>query len=151
MGRDLVAYLDIDQRAVDDIIRDGAFDKNKWDDAQRIADTYAEKYVPDPVRLNYTYNERCDMHEIDTSWSTGFLRCDDRFVNRRCHRLLEERVGQPFPGILHDIDWSVRTRADAIESADGLETFFADDEPMIKFARWLRLSAKYCTTYELSY
>ena len=80
----------------------------------------------------------------------AFIRDDDRFDNRRYHKLLEDKVGLPFPECLESINYTLRTSEDAIEIAKGLRTFFASDHNLIMFADWLEETCKYCSTYELS-
>ena len=94
------------------------------------------------------------MHELylsPTLSGTNFIRDDERFTNRRYHSMLERKIGKDFPNILQTINWSLRDAQDAIEVAEGLETFFADDESLQCFAKWCRKTAEWCCTYELSY
>lgn len=91
------------------------------------------------------------MHEIWSIYSTSFLRDDPRFQNRRFLKMLEEKTGKEVPVVLTNMNFYIRTAEDALEAASGLETFFADDKWLVHFARWLRETAKCCSTYELSY
>lgn len=98
----------------------------------------------------YAWNEQCNMHEIFDMIGTNFIRDDDRFENRRFHALLEAKIGRPFPLCLRNINTYLQTSADALKIADELCVFFPDDEPLMFFAKFLRQSAQYCSTYELS-
>ena len=84
------------------------------------------------------------------SYSVSFIRDDERFKNRRFQNELEVKVGRPFPACLTSICF-ISTSSDALKVAEELKIFFADDEDLMDFADWLEKTAKYCSTYELSY
>ena len=151
MGYDLEAYVEVDQDAVDRIITEGGFNKLAWNDCDMIAKKYNEMYLNTDLKLFYSYNEKCRMHEISTMIGTNFIRSDERFSNDMYIRMLEKRHGIEFPCVLRNINWSVHNRKDAIEAAKGLETFFKDDGDLMWLASWLRETARFCESYELSY
>ena len=102
----------------------------------------------------YEFDESCDMHQIWCTHHSNFIRDDDRFTNRRFQTMLCKRLGkdeEAFPSCLTNICWSLTTRDDAIEIAQALGEFFADDRCLTGFAEWLRKTATCCSTYELSY
>jgi hypothetical protein len=64
----------------------------------------------------------------------------------------DERFSDPaLPVRLQFFLTSLRTPGDATDIAQDLETFFEDDPSLMAFARWLRVSAKYCCKYRLSW
>lgn len=155
MGYDIVAYFDLDKEDINEInnfINENSIDKKDWKQYERILVFYKSKYnqIKD-LQLYYNWNESCEMHEIYSMCGTNFIRDNDRFDNRGYHKLIEDKVGLPFPECLKNINWTLRTSDDAIEIARGLRTFFASDHNLIMFADWLDETCKYCSTYELSY
>lgn len=159
MGYDLEAYLDIDQEEVDSYLETHSIDKNDWDESERVGAYFFEKIVGMKVedcrwlsmQPLYTYNESCFMHEVYLSHHSSFIRDDERFDNRRYQEMLEKKVGREFPWCLTSINWYVRKASDALEVARELRDFFADDASLMHFAGWLENTAKYCSTYDLSY
>ena len=154
MGYDMMAYVDVSQEAVDDIIKEGNFNRNDYfgGTARQIADAYKARFLPDfPFDLYYEYNERCNMHELHASHPTSFIRDDERFDNRRYIKLLEEKVGEEFPDVLQNINWTMRTSDDAVIVADGIRKFFPEYDHLQLFAEWCEKTAEVCGTYELNY
>jgi hypothetical protein len=154
MGYDLVAYFDVDQDEIDRLVQETTADSEE-EAEDEVARRFKESHV-DPVDLGslkpvYEYNTGAGMHEIWDLTSTGFIRDDARLTNRRYHAMVESRLGKPFPSCLTDINWGVRSRKDALEVADAIDEFFKDEKRFEYFAQWLRVTAKYCSTYELSY
>ena len=138
MGYDLVAYVDVDHEQLAGMSEEA------------IKASITQKY-PGDLGISYIYNEQCGMHEIYMYYGgTNFIRDDERFDNRRYQKMMETKVGQAFPPCLSYINDYVRTREDAIDVAAGLELFFKDDVSLMWFAEWLRKTAKFCSTYELS-
>lgn len=152
MGFDLVAYLDVDQERIREIIARGSYNIHSWEDSEAIVTEYLTlSHITGNFKCVYEYNEACDMHEIWSTYSTSFLRDDQRFQNRRFLKMLEEKTGKEVPVVLTNMNFCIRTAEDAVEAASGLETFFSEDKWLVHFAQWLRETAKYCSTYELSY
>jgi hypothetical protein len=154
MGFEIIAYYDIDQKDIEQFILANNIDRNSWKQKQQIVDFFRAKYLDNDTdidRLVYFWNEQCKLHEIFDGYGTNFIRRDERFDNRRFQKYLADEIGRPFPECLKNINFSLHTSEDAIEIADELEVFFADDDPLMCFASWLRQTAKYCSTYELSY
>lgn len=151
MGYDLVAYVDIDESELDQIILEHKLDKNNWEHYTRIAVLYKEKHPElKSLHVYYWYDEDVCMHEIRSSQGTNFIRDDKRFENRRFQNALALRIGKPFPSCLECINFGLRTREDAIEIARELRVFFPDDSDLMHFVDWLDQTALYCSTYELS-
>jgi hypothetical protein len=154
MGWDIMAYYDVNQDDLDDFIRNNNIDKNDWNQSDKVSKYFKESCLKeDSNRLGaiYSWNKDCKIHEMFDSYRVTFLRDDKRFGNRRFHAKLEKEIGQPFPRCLSSICFSLTTRSDALEIAEALTTFFKDDEDIMDFAEWLQQTAKYCSTYELSY
>ena len=159
MGYDQAAYLNIDQDEVTRFIAENGLDPTNWNDMERIGAEFGDKSlqgsgVSKKLGWMYEFNESCDMHEIWCLHCSSFIRDDDRFTNRRFQTMLCKRLGKDedaFPSCLENICWSLKTREDAIEIAQALGEFFADDEHLTGFAGWLRDTATCCNTYELSY
>lgn len=152
MGWDLVAYLDVDQEEFESLLLKNGVDREDWEACARIAQEYASAHhAPEAaaLSLSHEWNEACGMHEVYVTHSLGFLRDDQRFDNRRYHAMLEKKVGKPFPQCLECIPY-LGTREGALDVADALSDFFGGDERLMHFADWLRVTAKYCSTYELS-
>jgi hypothetical protein len=151
MGYSQIAYLDIlDQDEVTQFIATNGLDPAHYQDQQRIGGEFGKG----GLGWIYSYNDSCDMHEIWCTHDSNFMRDDDRFVNRRYQAMLCKRLGKDndaFPSCLGHICWGLRTCDDAIEIAQALDDFFADDEDLVGFAKWLRITARCCSTYELSY
>jgi len=157
MGYDQEAYLDIDDQHIQDeitkFIKENNLDTEKYEAMKIIGCEFGNRYCDDKhLGWIYIYNENCNMHEIHCSHCSNFIRDDERFTNPRYQRMLCKRLGkEAFPRCLEYICWNLRTRNDAIEIADALAEFFADDRDLLQFADWLRSTAKCCSTYELSY
>lgn len=155
MGWDLQAFFDIDQDAIEQLLVENNIDRYDWGQSDVVGNLFKKKYLKDADKGSlfpiYNWNSDCQMHEIYDMYSTNFIRDDERFENRRYHALLEKRVGARFPECLKSLNWTLRTAKDAIDVADALNVFFANDKDLSHFARWLRATAKYCSTYELSY
>jgi hypothetical protein len=153
MGYDLVAYFDVDQQEIENFIEEHEIDRNDYKSSEKIAGFFKEKYLKDTnLEPMYGWNKKCGMHELlEYYGGTNFIRDDDRMSNRRYQKMLEEKVGSPFPDVLENINWNVRDRESAIAAADAIDVFFPDDDNLPHFAEWLRTTAKFCSTYELSY
>ena len=91
------------------------------------------------------------MHEIYLSHHSTFIRDDERFTNRRYHEMLERKVNRKFPWCLNDINSYIRENVHALKVAKELRIFFPEDGKLMNFADWLEHTAKYCSTYELSW
>jgi hypothetical protein len=149
MGWDLCAYFDLDQEEIEKFITENNIDREE--EEEKIEEFFKSKYLADSTfRPMYSWNEDCSLHEINVSHHTSFIRDDERFENRRFQAHLEKKVGRPFPQCLKEINWGLRTREDALEVAGELEVFFPDDLSLKSFASWLRKTAPFCSTYELS-
>jgi hypothetical protein len=160
MGYDLVAYLDIqDQDEVTRFIADNGLNPKDYKDQQRIGSHFSDRCTlleGCTIKLDWHYkrSEACDLHEISCMHYCNFIRDDSRFTNPRFHAALCKRLGKEkdaFPDCLQNICWNLTTREDAVEIADALGEFFPDDHSLVDFADWLRITAKCCSTYELSY
>jgi hypothetical protein len=160
MGYDQVAYIDIkDQDEVTRFIAENKLDPYNFNDMMRIGSHFGNSLLlEEGCDLNlgwrYEWSEECDLHEISCTYSSSFIRDDVRFSNTRFHAVLCKRLGKEkdaFPECLYNICWSLRTKEDAVEIADALGEFFPDDDDLVHFADWLRITAKCCSTYELSY
>ena len=157
MGYDQVAYLDVDQEDVSLYIAEHGLDPSDWDDMRRIGAEFGGQALPGRSRefgWMYEHNESCDLHEVWCTYGSNFIRDDDRFRNRRFQRALCKSLGKAedaFPSCLEFICHSLQTRDDALEIAEALGEFFADDRDLAHFADWLRDTATCCSTYELSF
>ena len=152
MGWDIVAYFDVDQQELNSFIAQNNINVETLDGCKQIAKYFSDTHL-DGERLEplYMWNDDCGMHEMFEYYRTTFIRDDERFENRRFHQELEKQVGRKFPACLRNINWDLRTKADAIEVASELRVFFPSDTNLMFFADWLETTAKYCSTYELSY
>jgi hypothetical protein len=153
MGWDIVAYYDIDQTEIDTYISSNSINKDNWDECDIVAKYYKDIHLPKDATLYpvYQWNDSCNIHEMYEMYGVNFIRDDKRFDNRRYQKELEKKIGRPFPECLRGMNWTVSTSKDALEVARELEVFFPDDIDMAHFAKWLRKTAQYCSTYELSY
>lgn len=154
MGWDLCAYLDVDQEAMMEIIAQHPdWDEDNYDleQSESVAREYCKLKNICGLRFWYSFDKDIGIHEMHTSYRTTFIRDDKRFANPRFIRILEQKHNKPFPDVLENMNWCIRSPLDAIEAADGIETFFGDDEDLMDFARWLRAAAEHCRTWELSY
>ncbi len=153
MGHDLVAYFDVDQDDLERFVRDNNIDRNDWNQCKLVSDRYKTKHLQDHPKLFpvYCWNEECQIHEMFEMYGTNFIRDDERFDNRRFQAILAKKVGREFPCCLKNINWTVRTSYKALEVAEELAAFFAEDKSLMHFAEWLRQTAQHCSTYELSY
>jgi phage/plasmid-associated DNA primase len=152
MGWDIEAYFDINKEDLDNFIKNNNIDKKDWEQHDIVSSYFKDTFLKEEPNLYpmYKWNEECNIHEMYVWYRVSFIRDDERFENRRFQKELEKRVGEPFPHCLTTICW-IRTRNDALEVSEGLTTFFKDDEHLMSFAEWLQQTAKYCSTYELSY
>lgn len=152
MGYDLDAYFDVDQDVVTAYIGEHNLDVNSWHDSDAIAQHFSNKLGWSKTHtISYAYNQQCNLHEFSASYPTSWIRDDDRFSNRRFKMYLAEKFGKPFPECLENINWCLRTRKDALKVASALDEFFYDDTECGRFAEWLRETAEFASTYELSY
>lgn len=153
MGWHIHAYYDINQDDFSEFLTEHNLHKEKWEDADEIAKLYREKclLLDESVYLIYYWNSNCGIHELYEIYGVNFIRNDERFTNPRFHRELEKRMNKPFPSCLLNICWDLRTREDALQIAEALKTFFLEDEGLTYFAKWLTKTARYCSTYDISY
>jgi hypothetical protein len=155
MGWDIQAYYDVNQEEIEEFINKNNIDREDWDQNDKISSYFKETYFKDKgchcLGAIYSWNEKCGIHEVFDYYRVSFIRDDERFTNRRYQQLLEKEIGEPFPYCLTHICTTIYTKNDAIKVAEALETFFKDDEHLMDFAEWLKETAKYCSTYELSY
>ena len=152
MGYEIYAYFDIDQNQIEEFIQKNNIDRNNWEQTRRVAEFYKEQHPElKNIWISYDWDKKCPIHKIYSSQKTNFIR-DDARMNDRCYnKILEKKYNRPFPECLTNINWYLNNAKDAIEIADELANFFADDEELMYFADWLRITAKYCDIYELSY
>lgn len=156
MGYDLYAYVDLDQTHMEDFIKSEGLDKLDWEHGGKIAEKYAEKYLPKlnetgyDMRPFYSYQEDCQIHTMHYSVGTNFIRDDSRFENRHYLKAWEQKHRKKFLYILQNMNCTIRTRCAAQEAAQAIETFFSDDEDLMRFSKWLRETSKICDIYELS-
>ena len=146
MGWDIIAYFDIDQNELDHLIKNNDIKINK---NECISKHFENIFLNLPIC--YFWKKNCNIHELYSIYSVNFIRDDYRFKNRIFHTELEKRIGKQFPSCLFAICTTISTRNDALEIAEALTTFFKDDTYLMDFAEWLRQTAKYCSTYKLSY
>jgi len=156
MGYDIMAYMDVDQNIMNKIVSEGKFDVTNWEEEKdkEIKKKYKEHFPELDEKFDdfsYFYNPECKMHEFITSHGTNFIRDDERFSNRRYIKLLEDKIGEKMSLRLQNINWTLRTREDAVHIAKGLRTFFPEDNLLQGFANWCDETSKLCSTYELSY
>lgn len=153
MGYDITAYFNVDQESVEEFINSNNIDRNDDNTHYKIVKFFRD-YNPWMHELSigalYMWNKQCEIHEFFDFYRTNFIRDDERFRNKRYHKILEEKYQRKFPHILTDINLYLNTPENAIEIADELTHFFADDENLIDFAKWLRKTSPYCSMYELS-
>lgn len=154
MGYDIVAYFDIDQEEIESFIHKNSIDRSDWNQSNSIADHYRAKHLNNNPVFNYIlyeWEEGCRLHEVfDYYGGTNFIRDDERLTNKRYQTVLSSRIGRPFPDCLRCIHMYVSTSEDAIEVANELCMFFAEDDNLMHFASWLKLTANYGCTYEFS-
>lgn len=153
MGYDLIAIFDVNQEELEKFVVENNIDRTDWKQAGLIPDYYRSKHLmetPD-LYIYYYWNPDCKVHEIHSSYRTNFIRDDKRFENKTYQRMLEQKYMKPFPYCLNNINWSLHDYRDAIEIAEGLETFFSEDEDLMDFSNWLKQTAKHWCVYELSY
>ena len=150
MGWDVYAYFDVDQAEIDDFIEKNNIDKHKKD--AKIAQYFKDKYLS-ATRLKpiYIWNNNCGIHELfDFYGGVNYIRDDERFTNKRYIAMIEKKVGRSFPLCLYLMMTCLDSRDSALEISRELRVFFPEDEGILQFADWLDLTAKYCSTYELS-
>ena len=152
MGFDLDAFVDVDENFIEQIIKENDWDA-RTDHRYKIAKRYVSERMPDMVNefYFYHYNSTCKLHELHFSMGTNFIRDDKRFDNRRFIRKLEKQHGKKFSSVLANMCFRILDRSDALEVVDGINVFFKEDEDLMKFADWLRRTARYCSTYESDY
>jgi hypothetical protein len=153
MGWDIVAYYDVNQTELDNFVNSNNIDKTEWEQHHIVSSYYKNEHLKDEKQLGviYSWNSNCKFHEVFDTYSVSFIRDDERFRNRRYQKELENKVNHPFPTCLTHICCTITTSNDALQVAEELERFFGDDEDLMDFAEWLKTTAKYCSTYELSY
>ena len=152
MGYDIIAYFDVNQTKINNFIETLDTDISELNKRRAIVDYYREQnQVEFDLNICYKYNKKCKIHEFYDCYGTNFIRDDERFTNRRFHQILVEKHNRLFPHCLENINYYLRTDKDAIEVASELEAFFGEDENLMSFVNWLKMTSKYCSIYELSY
>ena len=154
MGYDLIAYFDIDQDDIEKFIS-GATDVDKTPAiVQYFLDTYVDNEDDkDYLRkwgLYYEWDDEMEIHKIETSHPSSFIRDDTRLSSLYYQKQLEKKVGKPFPYILGDMNWYIREPEHAEEAAAAIYDFFPDDTSLMGFRKWLLITSKYALCYELS-
>ena len=145
MGWDMNAYIDIDKEALAAIRNTTQVSDTTPD----IIDLYKEKHMPGfEHTIYYNRDEVCDTDEYYTSFPVSSIVYDERFKNRRYISKLEKLHGKEFPFVLQCM-CSLGRKQDALDAAEGIETFFQDDERLMRFATWLRETSEFCSDYEL--
>ena len=151
MGFDIYAYFDIDQNQIEEFIQNNNIDRNDWDQTSRVVDFYKEQHPElKDISMIYIWNRKCQIHKIFSPKGTNFIRDDARLSDRCYNKILEKKYNRPYPYYLTNINLFLNTSERALEIADELAIFFADDEDLMYFADWLRITAKYCDIYEFS-
>ena len=143
MGYDIVAYFYVIQEQIEEFINENEIDRNDSNQDHLVVD-YFKSNNPDIKDLGilYQWDEECKLHEFFDCYRTNFIRDDRRFSNTR--------FMQNFPYCLHNINHNLHNAEDAIEIADAINTFFAEDNRLLSFADWLITTSKHCFMYELS-
>jgi hypothetical protein len=151
MGYDITAYFNINQVEIENFINENNIERTSWKKCNLIIDYYKEKNPEtNELEIDYIWDRKCEIHDIFSFRGTNFIRDDERLSNRQYHLLLEKKHGCSFPDCLTDINMYLRTAKDAIEIADAINIFFKEDEYLMDFANWLRITSKYSDIYELS-
>jgi hypothetical protein len=163
MGYDIIVSFSIDQDDIEKFIVDNKLDRNDWiflrGDQSPVVQYFLDKYIEDPTdkefllqrRVYYDWHEDMNIHQITASHHSSFIRDDERLDSRYYQKLLEKKVGKPFPHILQNMNFYIRTPEDADEAADAILDFFPDDPSLMGFREWLLITSKYAVCYELSW
>jgi hypothetical protein len=146
-----MANFYVNQSQIEEFIHENNIDRNDSNQTHLIVDYYKTTHqdIKD-LNIIYQWNQIDEMHEFFDFRGTNFIRDDLRFTNERYHRQLVGKYHCLFPECLTDINMYLRTATDAIEIADALAVFFKDDEDLMRFADWLRITSNNCAYYELS-
>ena len=144
MGYDIIAYFYVNQEQIEEFIVENKIDRDDSKQDRLVVDYYKSKN-PDMKDLHiiYQWNSECKIHEFFDSYGTNFIRDDIRFSNRR--------FMQNLPNCLSDINYGLHNTEDAIEIAEAIDEYFADDYKLMGFAEWLRTTARNGCMYELSF
>ena len=140
MGYDIIAYFSVNQEEqMDEFIRENNIDKNDSKQCHLMVDFYKSQN-PDLKNetILYDWNEEYQKHEFFSYYGTNFIRDDTRLHDSR------------LPACLQFLNFNLHTPKNAIEIADALHEYFENDYNLMDFARWLKITSKYCFRYRLS-
>ena len=151
MGCDIMANFYVNQEQIVAFINEKNIDKNDCKQHRLIIDYYKEQN-PEMKELEiiYLWNRKNQTHDFFDYMGTNFIRDDGRLSDELYIRNLVEKHQRIYPDCLRDINFYLSSVNDAVEIADELTIFFGDDDDLMDFAKWLRLTSKNCAFYELS-
>lgn len=151
MGCDIFAYFYVNQEEIDEFILENNIDKKDWKQRSLIVDFYKTTHPEmKEFEIIYSWNRNDQIHDFFAYHGTNYIRDHKQLSDRSYHRVLEEKHNGVFPDCLLDINFFLRTVNDAIEIADALHEFFSDDDDLMGFANWCKITSKHCARYELS-
>lgn len=152
MGFDIIAHFYVNQNQIEQFIHNNNIDKNNYKE-HHIIEKYYKETNPSIKELNiiYRWNPEYETHEFKDFYGTNFIRDDKRFNDIQYHMFFQEKYKCEFPQCLNNINYSLHTAEDALNIANALTLFFSDDEYLMSFANWLRITSNNTYSYELSY
>ena len=129
----------LNQKQVEKFIRENNIDKNDSEQSDRIVDFYKSQN-PDLKVETICYGwDKSEKHKLFSFYGTSFIRDDTRFHNPR------------LPACLQYLNFNLHNPENAIKIADALHEYFENDNNLMDFARWLKITSKYCFRYRFSY
>lgn len=152
MGCSINAYVNVDQAALQALAVANGLNLKDYTQGKVAAHLYVQHHLSlnsfEAEDFSYMYNKACDVHEIWTFCSCKFVRDDERFNDYQYIKVQEDKQGKYWPPCLDGppIHY-VRDDKTAREVAAAFEDWFANDDRLLYFARWLRDTAQWCTRY----
>ena len=151
MGYDITVYFNVNQDKIEEFINEKNIDRKDCKQHRLIVDYYKEQNSEmKELEILYLWNRKNQTHDFFDFFGTNFIRDDGRLSDELYIRNLVEKHQRIYPDCLRDINFYLRNVNDAVEIADELTIFFGDDDDLMDFAKWLRLTSKNCAYYELS-
>lgn len=132
---------------------ENGLDVKDYKQGKTAARLYVQQYLNlkafDAEDFIHMYDKACDVHEIWTFCGCKFVRDDERFYDQQFIKAQEVKKGKWWPLCLDGPPIRyVRDAETAREVATALEDWFADDDSLQYFARWLHDTAQWCDRYD---
>lgn len=150
----IYAYVKVDQEVAEGVVKESLLERKDRMNRKKLARLLGIRLdIPEQaivqMSLSYLFNETLKMHELYSKHLTTFVKEDAKCRNVRWRDNQATLRGRDFPPVLNNLNFNVSRPKDALEAADAIEIFLADDTRYVELGKWFKLTAKYCTYYHL--